>query len=83
MIVKASNRDWTEDFERENGNYTCKCARCKETFNGHKRRVLCKVCDKQLAQPFPDFTEAVEDLKREIYTSPLVQRVLHFFERII
>lgn len=38
------SRDWTEDFEHENGNYMCKCYVCGEFFTGHKRRVVCKVC---------------------------------------
>ena len=38
-------RDWPEDFEHENGNYTSRCIGCKETFRGHKRRILCKLCE--------------------------------------
>lgn len=37
-------RDWREDSSHENGNYNCTCCLCKETFIGHKRRVVCKVC---------------------------------------
>ena len=37
-------RSWPEDFAHENGNYTCTCCECGETFIGHKRRVVCKVC---------------------------------------
>lgn len=40
----ASERDWTEDFPHENGNYLCKCCHCGQTFWGYKRRVACKVC---------------------------------------
>jgi hypothetical protein len=36
--------DWPEDFPHENGNYMCRCYRCKVMFYGHKRRVACKVC---------------------------------------
>lgn len=36
--------DWPEDFQYENGNYTCKCSVCKQKFSGHKRRIVCKVC---------------------------------------
>jgi hypothetical protein len=42
---KESERNWTEDFEHENGNYQCRCIECKNMFIGHKRRVVCKVCD--------------------------------------
>lgn len=37
-------RDWTEDFHLENGNYYNLCCSCKEMFIGYKRRVVCKKC---------------------------------------
>ena len=37
-------RSWPEDFEHENGNYTCHCHTCGHSFVGHKRRVTCKLC---------------------------------------
>lgn len=86
MVVNESKRDWPEDFGKENGNYTCKCVRCKEHFNGHKGRVLCKVCETELEQPvqmYPELNAAIENLKQTIYLSPLVQKILHFFERLI
>lgn len=46
MNYTPSRRDWTEDFEHENGQYLCNCKKCGETFMGHKRRPLCKSCDK-------------------------------------
>jgi hypothetical protein len=42
-------RDWSEDFEHENGNYMCLCTACGNTFVGYKRRTTCKLC----AQPEP------------------------------
>jgi hypothetical protein len=33
-----------EDFEHENGKYTCKCWTCKKPFIGHKGRTTCKHC---------------------------------------
>jgi hypothetical protein len=44
MIGELSPRDWPEDFGHENGNYSCTCRGCGETFIGHKRRVFCKQC---------------------------------------
>lgn len=38
------DRDWPEDFEHENGNYSNTCCMCQKTFTGHKRRNVCKVC---------------------------------------
>lgn len=43
----ASARDWHEDAPHENGNYQCRCCQCEQTFVGHKRRVVCKVCDEE------------------------------------
>ena len=43
-MIEHSDRDWTEDFPHENGNYECVCIYCKKHFYGHKRRVVCKKC---------------------------------------
>ena len=43
--------NWPEDFDHENGQYECRCCICKATFYGHKRRVVCKLCDKPKEQP--------------------------------
>lgn len=45
--------DWPEDFVHENGTCLGVCAKCNETFTGHKRRVLCKLC----AQKPPDYEQ--------------------------
>jgi transcriptional regulator with XRE-family HTH domain len=42
--VAKGVRDWQEDFAHENGNYQSRCRNCGELFNGHKRRILCKIC---------------------------------------
>jgi len=39
-----SPKNWKEDYEHENGNYMCHCRLCKQSFLGHKRRVMCKEC---------------------------------------
>lgn len=44
-----SERNWTEDFAHENGQYERACFACNRTFVGHKRRIYCKTC----AQPAP------------------------------
>jgi Zn finger protein HypA/HybF involved in hydrogenase expression len=41
-------QDWTEDFGHENGRYQCRCIECAQMFYGHKRRVLCKVCRREV-----------------------------------
>lgn len=43
-VSEDSILNWKEDFEHENGKYTCKCVFCLNHFVGHKRRVCCKVC---------------------------------------
>jgi hypothetical protein len=47
LIHVTTPRDWQEDFSHENGNYNNDCMVCGEVFRGHKRRVVCKVCDIQ------------------------------------
>lgn len=42
---KENPRDWREDFTHENGNYECSCCLCGGSFTGHKRRVVCKLCN--------------------------------------
>lgn len=37
--------DWPEDFPHENGNYQRECIFCGAMFTGHKRRVVCKLCE--------------------------------------
>lgn len=44
-VPGQSPRDWTEDFEGENGCYMNRCVLCECDFHGHKRRMICKVCD--------------------------------------
>lgn len=43
-LPNRSERDWEEDFEHENGNYSNRCMECKLYFYGYKRRVICKKC---------------------------------------
>jgi hypothetical protein len=46
FLMDAENygKDFPEDFELENGNYTNTCCSCGMQFIGHKRRVTCKLC---------------------------------------
>lgn len=40
-------RNWPEDAAHENGNYLNRCVACKQTFVGHKRRAVCRECNRQ------------------------------------
>lgn len=42
--LEESLRSWPEDFAHENGRYRNICYRCRESFIGHKRRVVCREC---------------------------------------
>jgi hypothetical protein len=42
---KEESRNWTEDFGTENGHYMCHCIVCNNGFEGHKGRIICKVCN--------------------------------------
>ena len=47
LSVPVMPGNWPEDASHENGDYECSCVKCKATFYGHKRRVICKVCATQ------------------------------------
>ena len=53
----AKPGDWPEDFGHENGQYLCSCVHCERVFTGHKRRVVCKLCD---ASPAPAASKGAE-----------------------
>ena len=44
MKESATKKDWIEDFDKENGLYTCICNLCSSDFIGYKRRFICKEC---------------------------------------
>lgn len=60
-----SPRNWTEDYQLENGNYTCFCRICNNTFIGYKRRVICKVCSNK-EDKLDDSLNIVLDNKHEM-----------------
>lgn len=47
--MNTTDGDWLEDAKHENGSYYCTCSICGKAFTGHKRRVICKICDKRLS----------------------------------
>lgn len=68
---RPSDRDWTEDAPHENGNYSCLCVTCKQTFIGHKRRVQCRVCaSKPVAPASGKGMSAKEFLASKGYAEP-------------
>ena len=50
--IIESNKSFPEDYSQENGNYFNTCYKCKSTFCGYKRRVICKECTKELSVTF-------------------------------
>lgn len=42
----VTDHDYSEDFSHENGRYCGKCPTCKSDFMGHKRRFICRKCQK-------------------------------------
>lgn len=44
MKAGATSKDWVDDFDHENGCYSCVCSDCKTSFIGHKGRMACKQC---------------------------------------
>lgn len=54
----ATDGDWPEDFDHENGMYHCECLSCGKTFTGYKRRLTCKVCH----NPNPLTIDELEEL---------------------
>lgn len=71
-IARVESRDWTEDFSHENGNYSCQCCQCNQTFVGHKRMVVCKLCAlSTLARPQEiDVESLVNEVTDKICTNP-------------
>jgi len=53
-IVNFSDRDWSEDFSLENGNYLNKCIKCNEFFYGYKRRCICKLCKNKIEDVYAE-----------------------------
>lgn len=43
--------NYPEDAAHENGKYLCRCIICCELFIGHKRRIVCKLCNNPPAPP--------------------------------
>jgi len=44
LTAGQSPHDYVEDFGEENGHYLSNCCICGVRFEGHKRRVTCRVC---------------------------------------
>jgi|SRR5690348_16997431 len=58
--INKTDRDWTEDFPHENGNYSNICTRCGGIFFGHKRRVICRLCANRNELTYSDWKSLSE-----------------------
>lgn len=54
----SNARNWTEDYSHENGQYVNHCLDCKNTFIGHKRRVICRRCSSLM--PWTDLAKVLD-----------------------
>jgi len=45
-----SPKNWVEDYKDGHNQYICKCVKCKESFYGYKRRIVCKECESRAIQ---------------------------------
>ena len=54
MLKDDDPKNWQEDFSHENGNYYNRCYICNQLFLGHKRRVVCRVCQPPLNKEVQD-----------------------------
>jgi len=46
-------RDWSEDYSSENGQYQNVCQHCNKLFMGDRHRMTCKKCSSILYRPEP------------------------------
>jgi hypothetical protein len=63
----TTERDFTEDFTSENGNYYNICTTCGKSFLGHKRRITCKVCN-EFAKSSASSYMPVENITKVTHT---------------
>lgn len=69
-------RNWSEDYAANgSGMYTNTCCDCKVPFFGHKRRFICKVCDKQK-------TDAAAALQKQIADGALTEEEMSILPKI-
>jgi hypothetical protein len=66
------DRSWKEEEGHENGRYYNTCCVCERQFLGHKRRVLCKVCDAEKVSPYVAQSSAapITQTPGELATAP-------------
>jgi len=61
--MKQRPEDWPGDAIYENGNYNCRCQKCRRIFVGLKRRVLCRICHEEFVfSRLPENT--LEDMEK-------------------
>ena len=52
------DRSWPEDYADGENQYECLCVYCERIFDGHKRRAVCRRCDKLIIQPLQQIRQA-------------------------
>lgn len=56
-MTGTEENDWMEDAGHENGQYFGKCLTCGADFIGHKRRHVCRKCQKVSDERWTAMTE--------------------------
>lgn len=85
VMGATDERNWTEDFSHENGEYQNLCIQCGCIFIGHKRRHICKVCAHP-APAVPNPLQALTDIQQEIELDLLrnqVRELRHVRDKLI
>ncbi len=57
------DRDWPEDFPHENGNYLRECLQCDLSFIGHKRRYVCRSCERANEEAWAKMTPQEQEAR--------------------
>lgn len=56
-MTGSDENDWIQDADHENGQYFGKCLSCGVDFIGHKRRQVCRKCQKASDEKWAAMTE--------------------------
>jgi ABC-type transport system involved in cytochrome c biogenesis ATPase subunit len=76
--LAGSAHSWPQDYPHENGNYESVCLSCGVHFLGHKRRIICQVCD---LENLERWSQMPEEERRETLTQAWSEMKKAFIEK--